>query len=251
MSTPVQTYFGLYAHVLKLASRAIGRKWMYLFVAPLIGIPYGIIAEGFGRIAGGNMGAGLVGGFVLALLRAAAISCVLYAGRAIVEQRKLKFDDLSTGFSAFLWDIVTVFFVLWIISYLLAYTVPMLVLALYFVVFVMLPTFEVVALTSASSYGIFEAAWRFVQRDAFPWLAGQLPVLALIPLYSAGIIGVNLLGAFMPSLIAPFYDRFAGSAVFMLLALVAFVYRGILFLTLDSMSPRARAERFGGVPSLR
>lgn len=251
MSTPLQTYAGLYAHVLKLTGRAIGRRWPYLFIAPLIGIPYSIISDRVAVIASANTGAGLVGGFLLSLLRAAAISCVLYGGRAIVEQRRLTFDDLSTGFSAFLWDIVTIFFVIWIGTYVIGSFAPGLLLPLYVFVFVGMPLFEVVALTSASSYGVFSVAWSFVRRDAGPWLAGQIPMLLLIAVFVAGSIGIGLVTINLSGMLGRLLNEFGRSALALLLCLVAFVYRGILYLTLDNTSPRARAERFGGAPSPR
>jgi hypothetical protein len=255
VSTPLQTYTGLYAHVLKLTSRAIGRRWPYLFIAPVVGILYGVITFMLGRMFPvTNTASALVFGLIQGLLQAAAVSCVLFVGRALIEQRQLTPDDLTNSFGVFFWDIVNVYFYLFAAAYVIAMVTNGRVnIPLDEIVPAVLPVFEIVALTTASRFGVFEEAWRFVRRDAFAWIAGHLPLLILLPTYLLSVSLIYMLlgpirfSPFAVGLVLAIVPAFLRSV----LLLVAFVYRGILYLTLDNTSPRARAERFGGVPSLR
>jgi hypothetical protein len=224
--------------------KAVAAKPLYLLVAPVVAVLLrlieGIVGQFAGRLAGvlGGSAAGLVAGLAAQLIFAAALSLVLFVGRAIIEQRRLGLEDVRTGLGAFFNDMIALLFVFWIVSLLTdsVFHFPGTYLALFAVL--LFPLFETAALAPVGSYAIFASAFRFFQRDALPWLFGQLPLLLLV-------IGVVLLqGA------ASFAVALIAYIAFWMVILIAFVYRGVLFLTLDNYSPRRRAERFGGAPGL-
>lgn len=247
---PIKTYSALYAYVVKLAARAISRKWPYLFAAPLAMLVYELAVPIVVKLFGGLTGGGFAAGLGLSIVRALGISLVLFSGRAIIEQQNLTADDFGRGLLAFFGDVITVFFSLWIASYLLGSISPLLAVALYLATIV-LPVPETVALSKATGYGIFGAAWRFMQRDWAPWLVGHVAVLAILAVYVlAGFALKSVPLGFLP---APLWRpaMLVLSALPNVFLLVAFVYRGILYLTLDELSPWRRREKFGGAPSLR
>lgn len=238
-SHPFVVYPRLYLHVMKLTLRAIGRKWAWLVIAPaaamLLMAVSGVVAQ---------LVPGIAGGFLLSFVRAAVFSLVLYVARSIIEQRALTTQELTTGLGAFLGDVLTIFFALWVVGLVLGFVAPLLVFLLWLLVFAM-PTFETVALTPVAGLSMFTQAFQFLKREAGPWLLGHVPLLALLPLHigwqiAVGFVPVGLLPA---PLLRPALDLL--NAVPWVLWFVAFLYRGVLFLTLDSMSPRARADRFG------
>jgi hypothetical protein len=246
MIAVLRTYPALYLHVAKLAGRALARRWYLLLLAPAVQWLSGELMVALGGTFG------VAGGFAAAFVRAAAVSLVLFVGRGIIEQRSFSADDITTGLGAFLGDVMTVFFSLWIASMLLGSVAPPLVALLWFAV-VAMPTFEVLALSQVAGFGMFPAAWDFMRRDAAAWLFGHLPILAAA---AAAWLAFEALSVAASEALeqAGLAGRLALTALAQLPAafvLAAFVYRGILFLTLDSVSPRRRAERWGGVPTLR
>lgn len=238
-ANPLVVYPRLYLHVVKLTARAVARRWQWLFVAPAAALFLMAVTGVVFRLV-----PGIAGGFLVSFIRAAVVSLVLYVARSIIEQRALDADDLSVGLRAFWGDVITIFFALWVVGFVLGAVVPILVPVLWLLVLLM-PTFETVALTQVAGLSMFQSAFRFLQREAVPWIAGHWPIAALVPVW----LGWQIIIGFVPvaSLPRAFQQPVADVLVHMywLLAFVAFLYRGVLFLTLDGMSKRARADRFG------
>src|SRR5688572_7476604 len=61
---------------------------------------------------------GIVGGLLLNLVGAACLSGYLYLLSQAVQGSKLRLDDFKRGFGALFWDVVSVMFAVWIISFL-------------------------------------------------------------------------------------------------------------------------------------
>ena len=213
---PLRLWSVMIGYALKLSGRALARRWPWLLVAPMVSILLGLL-EGPASMLG------IAGGFLLGFVYAAAGSLILYIGRGIIEQRRMDADDLTRGVGAFLGDVMNVLFLVWIVS-LVGRAFAPLTYALY-VGLVALPVFETVALTPVGGFSSFGSAWAFFRRDAGPWLLGQLPVLALMS-------ATWRAGDYVPFGLWP-------TALF-----IAFIYRGVLFLTLDSVAPHARARKF-------
>ena len=142
--SPLNTYLGLYAHVARLAVRAVAHRAHYLLVAPAVAVALGFLSRMVTNIAAG---------FVYSLIQAAALSLVLFVARAIIEQRRLGAEDLQSGFGVFLNDILTVLFTFWIASMVLG-SVGVPAGVLLFGVAVLFPLFETTALSDASSFAI-------------------------------------------------------------------------------------------------
>jgi hypothetical protein len=240
-----QTYLGLYVYVLKLATRALARRWIYLFAAPVMAVLYMFALRLITSVVGGSEGAGFIAGFVVASLQAAVLSFLLFVGRAIVEQRRLRFDDIQTGFLMYWGDLLNILFVLWVVSYLIsALRIPVLGGLLYYALLVA-PIFEAVALTPVRGATAYQSAWRFLQRDAPAWLIGLSPMLLLLPLSSIIYDLIFRVALNMPLEAARWFLAIVPMVLVFTALFAIYIYRGILFLTLDNISPRARAERFG------
>lgn len=237
---PLVLWLHIAAHAAKLTGRAIARKWPWLLVAPALSLVVDLLAAPLSALGGP-----MVGGILVGLVFAAAVSLALYVGRGIIEQRRMDLGDLQTGLMAFFGDVLNVMFVVWIVRLVSAYVPPLLLLL--GLALAVLPVFEIVALAPVGGLGAFPAAWAFFRRDFGPWLAGQLPVVALV--VSWFLVRAAALHALEQSDVTGFVLRVAslGSGlVLWLLLFVAFIYRGVLFLTLDGTSPHGRAAKFGG-----
>ncbi len=228
----------LSAHAFKLTSRALGRSWPWLLVAPALSLLLELVSVPVMAMGG------MVGGFIVGALYAAALSVALYVGRGIIEQRRMELAELVPGMWSFIGEVMNVLFVLWIASLVLGYLAPPLLLVLGLAV-VVVPLLETVALEATSGFGAFEVAWSFFRRDFAPWLFGQLPLVVLLGLGSVAVtLGLQTLTVSAPG----YWLRYAAigaSALRRLVLFAAFIYRGVLFLTLDNTRPHARAARFG------
>ena len=221
-------------HALRLTGRAFARKGAWLLVAPLVWTLLDLLGPVFGA-------AGLLGGFLHGFAVAAALSLVMFVGRGVIEQRRMDVDDLLPGLGVFFGDVLNVLFVGWLASMLAAVFWPAafaLVAAA-----VLMPLFETVALSPVAGFGAFVSGWWFVRRDALAWFVGQWPALLLAGLGYA--LESRLMGALV---VAGLPWRLAGllsGAVLAVCVFAAFVYRGVLYLTLDGTAPHARRRRFG------
>jgi hypothetical protein len=172
------------------------------------------------------------------------VSAVLFAARAIIEQRKVGQEDVGAAAFAFLGDVMTVFFTLWIATMLLGAVSALLLIPLA-VALVALPIFETVAFGAASGFAIFPSAWAFFRRDFGAWLVGQVPLVVLAVLYAGLLLAVRFALAFVPEP-AMWLAELVADALPNVVLVAYLVYRGVLYLTLDGLSPRRRAEKFGG-----
>jgi hypothetical protein len=221
-------------HALRLTGRALARKGAWLLAAPVVWSLLQLLGPVFS-------GAGMLGGFLHGFAVAAALSLVMFVGRGVIEQRRMGMDDLLPGLGAFFGDVLNVLFVGWLAS-LVAAVFPPAAFALVAAV-LLLPLFETVALSPVAGFGAFGSAWWFVRRDALAWFVGQWPAVLM---GAAGyVLEGRLLGLFV---VAGLPWRLAGmlsSAVLAVGLFAAFMYRGVLYLTLDATAPHARRRRFG------
>ena len=96
-------------HSLKLTGRALLRSSPWLLVAPGAALVNGLLSRPLSAL-------GIVGGFLRGFVIAGLLSLVLYVGRCIIEQRRLRLSDLSSGLGAFFGDVMNVLFAVWIVS---------------------------------------------------------------------------------------------------------------------------------------
>lgn len=245
MNPVVKTYSRLYLHAAKLTFRALKRFWPYLFVAPVASLAYHLLSQSIFGFTGP------LGGFVVALIRAAVISGVLFAVRGIVEQRRLSMEELGQGFTVFFGDVLTVFFTLWIVGMLVGMVLGGGIVSLLYLAVFFLPVAEAVALGGSSGFLVFQSAFRFFQRDWLAWIVAHLPLIPLFWVYLDWNQSMGRLLHLLPNMPRPLSNVLELGLYHLsaMLLMIALVYRGIVYLTLDDTSPRARARRFGGVDS--
>ena len=103
----VQATLWIYAAALHKSWQCVAKNWIVSF-APLA---YGFIMSMAGLLA---LPLGFIGGFLLALASQACLSSGLHLIKNMIASGKANVDDFLNGFTAYLWDLLTVAFIIWI-----------------------------------------------------------------------------------------------------------------------------------------
>src|SRR4026208_1867444 len=102
-----QVTFWLYATALKRSADCVRRNLIVSF-APLA---YSLVLSVAGMVAAPL---GIIGGFVLGLAMQACASSGLFLIKNMVESGKTDVQDFLKGFTAYIWELITISFILWI-----------------------------------------------------------------------------------------------------------------------------------------
>jgi hypothetical protein len=243
----------LYRQTLALAFRRALRAWPVAFSV----LVYAAILYGAALLL---MPLGIVGGFLIGFVAAACVSSYLHLLSQAVSGSRVSFADMKQGFAARLWDVVSVLFAFWILSFLVGFVVraagpngpavaAMVGLAM---AFFFNPVPELLYLGQSRSFALLGDAARFVLANPVAWFLPNL-VLAAILLAPTGELAVSHPG----ELLLVFQRIFSQGGVFLLfgqtplwalpalllLLHFAMVFRGLLYQELSSGNPRMRAFR--------
>jgi hypothetical protein len=255
----------LYADAAREATSAMGRSAAAL---PLLLLGYLVLTGAellfFSRLP---PSAGLVAGFVHALLEAAIVGAYL----ALVEvgvlgRRRVRLSDLGEHLGAYVWDVISVLFVFWVAQLILGLALPSaLVVAVPLAIVAFNPAPELVYQGRSRGMELLGDALGFMQRNWPEWLGAQLPAVGFLIAYGALVTGGFSWVLFVGNLQAfgPFFGfiRVGGDALLVAQAvgghagallgavlLLAFthwfmLWRGFLFRELSRGSRRSRAWR--------
>jgi hypothetical protein len=225
-------YARLYAACARRAVQAVGKSsWTLLL--PVAVWSAMLVAEEF------LSGLGLISGIVLALALSAIFSSYLYFVGELTNLARVHVVELKQSFGAYFWAVLNLGFVVWVIELLLNLALArspnhdVVVAIVHFAEFVLLNAApEVIYLRH--SYGGLATVQRSVSFIQVNWIEWFIPNLAL---GAAFFYGVPALGRTGVPLIAV---GVAAGALFHL----AMVFRGQLFLELDSSSHRQRMFKY-------
>lgn len=190
----------------------------------------------------GNLGllygpTGMLGGLLLNLLRAACFGSFLYLVEMMVRTTRVSLEDFRRSFTAYLNEVISVMFILWIIFAVagpLAMSVEqgwlyLACLNLLLLVFLNAVP-ELIYIGHATSLGLLSESYSFIGANWIEWFPPTLLALALVygvlqlPIY--GVLGI------------------AQDALVYLLVYFTMVMRGLLFIELYETSARSRAFRY-------
>ncbi len=240
----------LYGHTGVLALRRAVKAWPVAFSLVLyaaIGLVASFLVQPLG----------MIGGFLIGFLMAACLASYLHLLSQAVAGGKLTRADLTQGFKLRFWDVVSVLFAFWILSFVLtsfeqapgANGPAMGAVAGLAMAFFFNAAPELLYLGHSRSFGLLVESGRFVMANPVAWMLPNL-LFAVILLAPTGSLAVGrpaelllvFSGLFSPtgvartiSLVPPLI------AVPLLLVLhYAMVFRGLLFQELTSGSSRLR-----------
>jgi hypothetical protein len=204
---------------LALANWPVGL--MVMVYAVLVGVA-GMVALAFG----------LAGGLALQIVIAACMSSGLSLVEQAVRVGRVRMGDVASGFGAYLGDLITVLFLLWLVRWvadIVLAPAPFLHLALHLALLVFFNAVpELIYLGRHSGTELFAESYRFIGENWIEWFPANLAL-------GACLVGVLALPT------GPFFivtQALAGVVLYF-----AMIVRGLLFLELSSSSRRGREFR--------
>jgi hypothetical protein len=227
----------IYATALRRSWEGVRRNWVVSF-APLV---YGLGLSLVGMVAAPF---GIIGGLLLGLATQACVSSGLHLIKNIVDSGKANFNDFLRGFTVYLWDLLTVAFILWIPMRLLATvlaSVPnggLIYFCVQIALYILLnPVPELIYQSRTSGLELLGASYNFIVENWLEWL---------IPNIVLGIAGywlLNMFGSFLyglPGFVQLFLHAF-GLGLYLTYIMT---FRGFLFAELHGTTPRSRIYRY-------
>lgn len=203
---------------------------------------------------------GIVGGILVGLVFAACLSGYLHLLSQAVMGSRLTLDDLHRGFVARFWDVVSVLFAFWIISFVASMVVrgagpsgaaisAIIGLSMAFF-FNVVP--ELLYLGQSRSFALLADSARFVMKEPLTWFLPNV-IFAAVMLAPTGALRVErpaelllvFTSVFSPRGLVAAATGLPLWAIPLLLLFVHYVmvFRGLLYLELESGNPRQRAFR--------
>lgn len=247
----------LYGEVAKLALQRAAKSWLAALSIPI----YALLFLGFAKIVGPIVRPlGMIGGIVIGIFGAACFAGYIAVLAQAVAGNKIRLVDLKTGMRG-VWDVTSVFFVIWIINMVLALLVmasgPQKGMAVMGVASLAMAIFfnlipELLCHSRNRGWALLQQSAQFVQENPFAWFAPNL-IFAAVILWATDTLsftspGENLLRLAMLGSESGVLSLISGAPLWMAPLLIAFVhyvmvFRGLLYLELSSGSTRMRAFR--------
>jgi hypothetical protein len=181
---------------------------------------------------------GILGGFLFSLVSAACLGSFLYLVEMMVRTSKVSWEDFGRSFSAYLWDVIGVMFILWIFQLV---AVPVLLqlqqggvilLCIYIAMLVFFNAVpELIYLGHHRAMELLAESYRFVADNWIEWFPPNIMLM----------LGFYSIWQFSPSSTMVALLQTAAVALF---GYFAMVLRGLLFIELAGSSRRGRAFRY-------
>ncbi len=210
----------LYARVLAKAATLARSNWWLAFVPIAYAIGFGVLTAALAPL-------GIVGGLIGYFVWVALLSSWLALAEQVIRYGRVRTTDLGSSFGAYLSDLLTMFFMLWLLQYarqLAPSALVQILLALgMFVFFNAVP--ELIYLGRRSGAELLAESYRFIGENWIEWFPPNVLLAVLVaaafdvPAGPFGVIRAFVLGLMLS------YATFA---------------RGLLFLELTTSSRRAR-----------
>ena len=233
----LQVTLWMYATALERSWQAVRKNWV-VSLAPVV---FGIILAVVGSVVAPL---GIIGGFIYSLVSSACASSGLYLIKNLVDSGKANFNDFLNGFTVYIWDVITILFIVGI---------PMRVAAMglesvangaliYFLLrlglYILLNAVpELIYQSRTSGLELIGASYNFIVENWLEWLIPNI-LFAV-----AGYFFLDLLGSLIFGL--PLYLELFLYALFLGLGLAYFMtFRGFLFSELYGTTRRSRLYRY-------
>jgi hypothetical protein len=227
----------IYATALMRAFDCV-RKNLVVSLAPLA---YSLVLSAAAMIA---LPLGILGGFLLGLVSQACISSGLYLVKNIVDSGKTDFNDFARGFTVYLWDLITISFILWIPMRLAGMALatvpngPLIYFCIQIALYILLnPVPELIYQSRTSGLELLGASYNFIVENWIEWLIPNIILAiggyALLQLFESLLFG-------LPAFIQLFLYSF-GLGLFLTYMMT---FRGFLFAELHGTTRRSRIYRY-------
>jgi len=186
----------------------------------------------------------IVGGIAIALVIDACISSGLYLTENILNTRKATLHDFTRGFGVYLWEVVLIFFILWIpmmVAQNVLIPVPnglLILLLIRITLYIVLNAVpELIYQSRTSGLELLAASCHFIAENWIEWLVPNLAIA--VGWYLVwGLLDMMVIR--LPSFLQ-FFVIASGIGLFLTYFMI---FRGILFAELNGSTPRSRVYRY-------
>lgn len=227
----------IYRRALVRSAQLVSINWKVIF-APLA---YGVIIS-FSLIFFSWLP--IVGAIAIALIIDACISSGLYLTENILNTRKASLHDFARGFGVYLWEVVRIFFILWIPMMVARSVLLPLPNGWLFLLFIQMTLYiilnavpELIYQSRASGLDLLAASYHFIAENWIEWLTPNLAIAA------GGYFLWDLLDVVVSRLPSPLQFFVIASSLGLFLTYFM-LFRGILFAELNGSTPRSRVYRY-------
>ena len=233
----LQVTLWIYATALMRALDCV-RKNLVVSLAPLA---YSLVLSAAAMIA---LPLGILGGFLLGLVSQACISSGLYLIKNMIDSGKTDFNDFARGFTVYLWDLITISFILWIPMRLAGMALatvpngPLIYFCIQIALYILLnPVPELIYQSRTSGLELLGASYNFIVENWIEWLIPNIILAiggyALLRLFESLLFG-------LPAFVQLFLHSF-GLGLFLTYMMT---FRGFLFAELHGTTRRSRIYRY-------
>jgi len=233
----LQVTFWLYATALSKSYDCVRKNWVVIF-AP---VAYGVILTVVGIVVASL---GMIGGLVYSLVSSACTSSGLYLIKNMVESGKTDVNDFLNGFLAYLGELLTFFFILWLPMWAAAnglsgvpngWLIYLLLRLALFIILNAVP--EMIYQGRVSGLELIGASYSFIVDNWIEWLVPNLI------LFAAGYFLLDFFESLLFGLPA-FVQLFSSACMIGVLLAFFMTFRGFLFSQLHGTTRRTRIYRF-------
>ena len=229
--------FWLYATALTKSWECLRKNWV-VSLAPVV---YGIILTVTGIVVAPL---GMIGGLIYSLASSACASSGLYLVKNLVESGKTDVSDFLNGFTVYLGELLTFFFILWLPMWAAANVLSglpngaLIYLLLRLGLFLLLNAVpEMIYQGRVSGLELISASYNFIVENWIEWLVPNLI------LFVAGYLFLDFFASLLFGLPA-FVQLFVSAFVIGLLLAYFMTFRGFLFSQLHGTTRRTRIYRY-------
>jgi|ERR1041384_527360 hypothetical protein len=233
----IQATLWLYATAFKRALECVAKNWVVSFAPAAYSVGLTLVLLLVAPL-------GIVGGLLFSLASQACVSSGLYLVKNMIESGKANFNDFLSGFTVYIWELITIAFILWIPLRVLdsalagepngVLIVRLVQLALY-ILLNAVP--ELIYQTRTSGLELISASYNFIVENWIEWLIPNL-VLVVGGYFLLQFISSLLFG--LPAFVQLFLYAFIGG----LLLTYVMTFRGFLFADLYGTTRRSRIYRY-------
>jgi len=233
----VQATLWLYATAIKRSLECVVKNWVVSFAPAAYSVGLTLVLSLVAPL-------GIVGGLLFSLASQACVSSGLFLIKNMIETGKANFSDFLNGFTVYIWELITIAFILWIPLRVLESALAgqpnggLIFLLIKLALYVLLNAVpELIYQTRTSGLELIGASYNFIVENWIEWLIPNL-LLAVGGYFLLQLVSPLLFG--LPGFIQLFlYSFIAG-----LLLTYVMTFRGFLFAELHGTTRRSRIYRY-------
>jgi len=233
----IQATLWLYATAIKRALECVVKNWVVSFAPAAYSVGLTLVLSLVAPL-------GIVGGLLFSLASQACVSSGLFLIKNMIETGKANFNDFLNGFTVYIWELITIAFILWIPLRVLESALAgqpnggLIFLLIKLALYVLLNAVpELIYQTRITGIELISASYNFIVENWIEWLIPNL-VLALGGYFLLQLVSPLLFG--LPGFVQLFlYSFIAG-----LLLTYVMTFRGFLFAELHGTTRRSRIYRY-------